>query len=70
MIAQKEQQVTIYSDEASMANGNGNGDIPTLIVVLVVVEEASNVLIPQALAQPTPPLFEDQRIFVWCQFRT
>lgn len=54
----------MYSNEASMASGNGNGDSLAPIVVPIVMEEVSYTLIPQAPMQPAPPLFKDQRIFV------
>ena len=63
-MAQREQQGTVYSDEISMASGNGNGDNITPVAMPVSVEEVSDALIPQAPAQPAPPLFEDRRIFV------
>ena len=40
-----------------MASGNGNGDSHILIATTAIVEEVSDALIPQALAQPAPPLF-------------
>ena len=61
---QKEQHVVIYSDEASMASGNGNGDNLNLVASPSAVEEVSNVLVPQIPTQPAPPLFDDRRIFI------
>ena len=63
-MSQKELQVVIYSDEASMASGNGNGDSLNPIASPSAVEEVSNVLVPQIAAQPTPPLLDDQHIFI------
>ena len=59
---QKEQQVVIYSDEASMASGNGNGDSLNPIASPSAVEEVSNVLVPQIPVQTAPPLFDDRRV--------
>ena len=58
-MSQKEQQVVIYSDEASMASGNGNGDSLNPVASPLVVEEVSNVLVPQIPTQLAPPLFDD-----------
>lgn len=63
-MAQKEQQPTVYSDKVSMASGNGNGDNLTPITMPSIVDEVSDALIPQVLAQFAPPLFEDRCIFV------
>lgn len=47
-----------------MASGNVKRDSLTLIAMLAIVEGISDSLIPQTLAQLTPPLFEDRRFFV------
>ena len=49
----------IYSDEASMASGNGNGDTLNPMASSSAVEEVSDVLVPQMPVQPAPPLFDD-----------
>ena len=54
---------TIYSNEASMANGS-NGESTLLMVTPQIVEEPETGLVPQAQAQPVAGLFGDQRIFV------
>ena len=54
---------TVYSDEASMANGN-NGESTLPMVTPQIVEEPKTGLVPQAQAQPVVGLFGDQRIFV------
>ena len=54
---------TVYSDEASMANGS-NGESTLLRVTPQIVEESKMGLVPQAQAQPVAGLFGDQRIFV------
>ena len=54
---------TVYSDEASMANGS-NGESTLLMVTPQIVEEPETGLVPQAQAQPVAGLFGDQRIFV------
>ena len=65
MSQQFDQNVTVYSDEASMANGtNGESTLP--VVTPEVVEEPEMELVPQAQAQPIAGLFGDQRIFCKC----
>ena len=55
---------TVYSDEASMANGS-NGESTLLpMVTPQIVEESETGLVPQAQAQPVAGLFSDQCIFV------
>ena len=54
---------TVYSDEASMANGS-NGESTLPMVTPQIVEEPETGLVPQAQAQPVAGLFDDQRIFV------
>ena len=54
---------TVYSDEASMANGS-NGESALPMVTPQIVEEPETGLVPQAQAQPVAGLFGDQRIFV------
>ena len=53
----------VYSDGASMANGN-NGESILPMVTHQIVEEPETGLVPQAQAQPVARLFGDQRIFV------
>ena len=60
-MSQEDQQVVIYSDEAS---GNGNGDSLNPIASPSVVEEVTNVLVPQILVQLAPPLFDNWLIFI------
>ena len=55
--------MTVYSDEASMANGS-NGESTLPMVTPQIVEEPEMGLVPQAQAQPVAGLFGDQRIFV------
>ena len=45
-MVQREQQIVIYTDEASMASGNGNRDSLNPIIAPSVVEKASDVLVP------------------------
>ena len=47
-----------------MASGNGNRDSLNPAESPSVVEEVSNVLVPQIVAQPTPSLFDDRHIFI------
>ena len=47
-----------------MASGNGNGDSFNPVTSPSVVEEVSNVLVPQIPAQTAPPMFDDRRIFI------
>lgn len=54
----------MYSNEASMASGNGNGEVVSHVARPTSMEEASAKLVPQALAQPIPPLFDGPRTFV------
>ena len=58
-----DQNMTIYLDEASMANGS-NGETSLLVVTPQVVDEPEMGLVPQAQAQPVAGLFGDQQIFV------
>lgn len=55
----------MYYDKANMDSGNGNGDSLSPIIVPTIAEEVSDVVIPQAPTQLTPPLFKDCRIFVY-----
>ena len=54
---------TVYSDEASMANGS-NGESALSMVTPQIVEEPETGLVPQAQAQSVAGLYGDQRIFV------
>ena len=54
-----DQNVTVYSDEASMANGS-NGETSLPMVTPQVVDEPEMGLVPQAQAQPVARLFGDQ----------
>ena len=54
---------TVYSDEASMANGS-NGESALPMVTPQIVEEPEMGLVPQAQAQPEAGLFGAQHIFV------
>ena len=54
---------TVYSDEASMANGS-NGESTLSMVTPQIVEEPETGLVLQAQAQPVAGLFGDQRIFM------
>ena len=63
MSQQLEQNVTVYMDKASMANGS-NGESTLPVVIPQVIEELDMGLIPQAQEQPVAPLFGDQKIFV------
>ena len=58
-----DQNVTIYLDEASMANGS-NGETSLPVVTPQVVDELEMGLVPQAQAQPVAGLFGDHQIFV------
>ena len=58
-----EQHVTIYSDEASMANGS-NGESTVEVVIPQAIEEPQVGLVPQMHAQHVASLFDDRRIFV------
>ena len=44
---QKEQQIIVYSDEASMASGNGNGDSLSPVTIPLAMEEVPDALVPQ-----------------------
>ena len=57
-----EQNVMVYSDEASMANGS-NGESTLWVVNLHGIEEPEMGVVPQTKAQPVAPLFGGQRIF-------
>ena len=63
-MSQKEQQVVIYSNEANMANGNGNRDSLNPVASPLAMEEVSNVLVPRLPTQSAPPLFDYRRIFI------
>ena len=63
MSQQPKQNVTVYSDEASMANGN-NGESTLQVVTPQAIDEPEVGLVPQAHAQPVVPLFGDRRIFM------
>ena len=63
MSQQPEQNVTVYSDEASMANGS-NGESTLQVVTPQAIDEPEVGLIPQMQTQPVAPLFDDRRIFV------
>ena len=54
-----DENVTVYSDEASMANGS-NGETSLPVVTPQVVDEPEMGLVPQAQAQPVAGLFGDQ----------
>ena len=58
-----EQNMTVYSDEASMANGS-NGESTLQVVTPQEVEEPEVGLVPQVQTQPVASLFSDQRIFL------
>ena len=60
MSRQFDPNVTVYSDEASMVNGN-NGENTLPMVIPQVVEEPHKGLVPQAQAQPLARLFSDNR---------
>ena len=53
----------VYSDGASMANGN-NGESMLLVVTPLVTEELKTGLIPPAQAQLIAALLRDRRICV------
>ena len=57
------QDVTVYSDEVSMANGS-NGKSTLQVVTPQAIEEPEMGLVPQVQQQPVAPLFGDQRVFV------
>ena len=58
-----EQNVTVYSDEASMPNGS-NGESTLQVVIPQAVNELEVGLVPQMHTQPVASLLGDQRIFV------
>ena len=58
MSQQPEQNVTVYSDEASMANGS-NGESTLQVVTPQEIDEPEVGLIPQMQTQPVAPLFGD-----------
>ena len=58
-----EQSVTMYSDEASMANGS-NGESTLQILTPQAIKEPKVGLVPQMQTQPIASLFGDRRIFV------
>ena len=63
MRGQFDPNVTVYSDEVSMANGsNGENTLP--VVAPQVVEEPKIGLVPQAQTQPVMGLFGDRWIFI------
>ena len=51
----QEQNVTVYSNEASMANGS-NGESTLQVVTPQAINEPEVGLVPQAHAQPVAPL--------------
>ena len=59
----QEQNVTVYSDEASMPLGS-NGESRLQVVTPQAVEEPEVGLVPQVQAQPVASLFSECRIFV------
>ena len=59
----KEQNMTVYSDEASMANGS-NGESTLQVVTPQAIDEPKVGLGPQTHTQPGAPLFGDRRIFL------
>ena len=59
----QEQNVTVYSDEASMGNGS-NGEFTLQVVTPQAVGEPEVGLVPQMHTQLGAPLFGDRRIFV------
>ena len=59
----QEQNVTVYSDEASMANGS-NGESTLQMVIPQAIDEPKVGLVPQMHTQPVALLFGDRRIFV------
>ena len=54
----QEQTVTVYSDEASMANGS-NGESTLQVATPQAIDEPEVGLIPQVHTQPVAPLFGD-----------
>ena len=52
------QNVTVYSDEASMAN-ESNGESTLQVVTPQAIEEPEMGLVPQVQQQPVAPLFGD-----------
>ena len=58
MSQQPEQNMTVYLDEASMANGS-NGESTLQVVTPQAIEEPKMWLAPQAQEQPVAPLFSD-----------
>ena len=58
MSQKPEQNVTVYSDEASMANG-GNGESTLQVVTPQAIDEPEVGLIPQMQTQLVAPLFGD-----------
>ena len=63
MSGQFDPNAIVYSEEASMANGN-RGETTLPVVTPQVVEELETGLIPRAQVQPVAGLFSDRRIFV------
>lgn len=61
---QQELTKTVYSDEAFVANGNGNVENVPPVVVSSLVEEAKTELEPEVPMQPPPPLFDSPRLFM------
>ena len=55
--------MTVYSDEASMANGS-NGESTLQVVTPQAIDELEVGLVPQVHGQPVVPLFGDRRVFV------
>ena len=58
MSQQPKQNVTVFSDEASMANGS-NGESTLQVVAPQAIDEPKVGLIPQMQTQPVAPLFGD-----------
>ena len=58
-----QQNITVYLDEASMANGS-NGKSTLQVVMPQAIDEPEVGLVPQLHAQPVASLFGDRRIFV------
>ena len=57
-MSQKAQSIIVYSDEASMINGNRqNGELALPIKVPILGEEIEACLMVQVPTQPTRPLF-------------
>ena len=59
----QERNVTVYSDEASMAN-RSDRESTLQVVIPQAIEELEMGIIPQAQEQLVAPLFGDRRIVV------